>query len=180
MNYRGKTGMSLENVQHIHNKKLAWGKEDWQFQEHYRLQAGISKIMKYSRWGFISYHSIYLVQRETGKDTSVRFSTTTECINRTHNETKCRECYWGQFAVDANLDGITHHGVYLNNLVFEWWKHKEKGRKPEQVSGLSWLKYTDFEISHEECVLVTPVTAVWRGKKKARRKRIIKSQESIV
>lgn len=37
---------------------------------------------------------------------------------------------------------------------------KKKGRKPEQVSGLPCIKYTDFEISHKECVLVTPVTAV--------------------
>lgn len=43
---------------------------------------------------------------------------------------------------------------------------KKKGRKPEQVSGLSYIKYTDFEISHEECVLVTPVTAVWGEKKR--------------
>lgn len=42
---------------------------------------------------------------------------------------------------------------------------KKKGRKPEQVSGLPCIKYTDFEISHKECVLVTPVTAVWVGGK---------------
>lgn len=53
------------------------------------------------------------------KDTSVRSSTTTECTNWNHYETKCREYYLGQFAVDANLDGVTYYGVYLNNLVFE-------------------------------------------------------------
>lgn len=57
--------------------------------------------------------------RERLEKTSVRFSATTECTNWNDNETKCTGCYLGQFAVDANLDGVTHYGVYLNNLVFE-------------------------------------------------------------
>lgn len=75
-----------------------------------------------------------MVQRETRKDTSVRSSTTTECTNWNHYETKCREYYLGQFAVDANLDGVTYYGVYLNNLVFEWWKHKKKREENQNKS----------------------------------------------
>lgn len=136
--------------------------------------------MKYSRWEFISYHSIDLVQRETGKDTSVRFSTTTECTNWNHNETKGREDYLGQFAVDANLDGVTHYGVYLNNVVFEWWKHKGKGKKSR--ASLRPIMYKVYRLWNQPwrmCISYSSDSSL-RLKKKTRRKRIIKSQESIV
>lgn len=72
-------GMSLENIQHIHKKNSH--EEDWWFQKDYRLQAAISKITEYCIWGLINYNSIYLVQRETEKDTSIRFSYIFKCTN---------------------------------------------------------------------------------------------------
>lgn len=67
--------MSLESAQHVHKKKTHMKKkkkEDWWFQEDYRLQAAISKILKYYIWGFIKYNITYWVQRETEKDTKCK------------------------------------------------------------------------------------------------------------
>lgn len=79
MSYRGKTAMSLENVKHIHKKNSH--EEDWRFQKDYRLEAAICRIINYYLWRFINYTNSYLVQSETEKDTSRRFSNITECTN---------------------------------------------------------------------------------------------------
>lgn len=74
---KNKNGTSLESVRHVHKKKTHMKKnEDWWFQEDYRLQAAISKILKYYIWGFIKYNITYWVQRETEKDTNIRLPNT--------------------------------------------------------------------------------------------------------
>lgn len=79
--------------------------------------------------------------------------------------------YLQQFAVDEDLDSYSM--VFIHILCFS------EGRKPEQVWGLSGMKYADFDIGHKEFTSYSGDSSL--GRKKGRNEaEITESQESNI